>query len=268
MNSTPASAKPNVLILGGTTEGSELARLIADDDRIAPVLSLAGRTKSPKLPPIPYRIGGFGGIDGLTRYLREQHIDAVIDATHPFAERMTANAVAAARQTGVPLLRIDRPAWRPVAGDRWTVVADMNAAARALGPTPRRVFLTIGQKDLAAFRAAPQHHYVIRSVDPPAREALPPDCAVISATGPFGLDAERRQLQQERIDVIVTKNSGGMATAAKLTAAREAGIEVIMVERPPTPDVDTVPSAEAALNWLERLAAGPHRTASPTRRSE
>jgi precorrin-6A/cobalt-precorrin-6A reductase len=245
-----------VLILGGSAEASGLARSLAGDDRFAPVLSLAGRTTSPALPPIPHRIGGFGGIEGLARWLGEPGADLLVCATHPFAAQMRRHAVDAARRTGTPLLVVERPAWSPVAGDQWTPVADMAAAARALGETPRRVLLTIGQKDLAAFVQAPQHAYVVRSIDPPAPESLPPRAEVISARPPFGEADERRLLEAQRIELIVTKNSGGGDTAAKLAAARALGVAVIMVDRPPVLDLGGVDAARAAdaagaIAWLE-----------------
>ena len=241
-----------ILILGGTTEASALARLVAGDPRFDPVLSLAGRTKAPQTPPIAYRVGGFGGVAGLARHLREEDIDALVDATHPFAAQISAHAVAAARETEVPLLAICRPAWQVGPGDRWTNVPDIAAAASALGTAPRRVFLTIGQKDLAPFRGAPQHYYVIRSVDAPDPAAVPPQAEIIAARGPFVEVDERRLLAEKRIDVVVTKNSGGAATEAKLAAARSLGIPVILVDRRPPLDVPTVTTAAEALLWLEQ----------------
>jgi len=251
-----------ILILGGTTEASALARALAGDARFEPVLSLAGRTKAPMTPPIPFRIGGFGGVEGLVQYLKAEHVDLLVDATHPFAAQMSRHAAEAARIAGVPLLVICRPAWRPVEGDHWIPVPDMVAAVAALGAAPRRVFLTIGQKELAPFRAAPQHHYVIRSVDAPEPDSLPPKAEIITARGPFAEADERRLLSEKRIDVIVTKNSGGTATEAKLAAARALRIPVIMVDRPSRPDVETVETAEAALAWLARL----HDAAAVSRR--
>jgi len=244
--------KLRVLILGGSAEASALARALAGDGRFAPVLSLAGRTKSPVLPPIPCRIGGFGAVEGLVRWLGEHGADALVCATHPFAVQMRRHAVEAARQSGVPLLLIDRPAWVASTADRWMSVPDMAAAARALGEAPRRVLLTIGQKDLAAFVAAPQHAYVVRSIDPPAAESVPPRAEVISARPPFTAAEERGVLATRGIEVLVTKNSGG--NDAKLVAARALGIPVIMVERPPAPDVaNTAVATDAAgaLAWLE-----------------
>jgi precorrin-6A/cobalt-precorrin-6A reductase len=244
------------LILGGTSEASALVRLLADDIRFSAVLSLAGRTKAPVLPAIPCRIGGFGGASGLAHYLQDNAIQALVVATHPFAAQIRQNAVTAARETKTPLLLIERPAWLQEAGDRWTEVADMAQAAAALGSTPRRVLLTVGRKDLAPFAAAPWHDYVIRSVDAPPPEMLPPRAKFFAARGPFTLENDRRMLQEERIEVIVTKNSGGAATQSKLTAARACKIPVIMVARPPWPDVTgldaaRVTDAAGALLWVE-----------------
>ncbi|MDD2876615.1 MAG: cobalt-precorrin-6A reductase [Acidiphilium sp.] len=240
-----------LLILGGTSEASALARALVGDPRVMPTLSLAGRTIAPVLPPIPYRIGGFGGVAGLVDHCRSQAIDALIDATHPFAAQMTDHAYRATAQCGIACLRIDRPAWRPEAGDRWINVADMSAAVRVLGDVPRRVFLTIGQQELAPFRAAPWHHYLIRSVDPPPPELLPPDATIIAARGPFAVEDERALLIAHRIATIVTKNSGAIATAAKLAAARDLGLPVVMIDRPASPPMATVPDVAGALEWLE-----------------
>ena len=247
----------NVLILGGTTEATALAHALAGDGRVRATLSYAGRTQRPLPQPVPTRTGGFGGVAGLAQYLTEQCIGALIDATHPFAAQMTAHADAAARIAGTPLLVVLRPAWQPAAGDDWTEVATMADAARALGAAPRRVLLTVGQKDLSPFAAAPWHDYVIRSIEPPPPEALPPRVSFIAARGPFVAADEIRLLTERRIAVMVTKNSGGAATDAKLAAARALGLPVVMVARPPPPEVATVATAEAALAWLERLHAAP-----------
>ena len=243
----------NVLILGGTTEASAIARALAGDARFRPVLSLAGRTRAPVQPPIPWRTGGFGGADGLANYLRAEHVDAVVDATHPYAVRISQNAVLAAAEAGVPHLVILRPAWAAQLGDRWTAVPGMEAAVAALGAQPRRVLLTVGQQELAPFLAAPWHLYLVRSVEPPPPALLPIAAQTLTARGPFTEADEYRLIAAERIDVIVTKNSGGTATAAKLAAARALGVEVVMVARPPAPQ-GTVPDAAAALAWLHQLA--------------
>lgn len=244
----------HVLILGGTTEASELARAIAHDSRFRVTLSLAGRTNSPAPQPVPIHIGGFGGIDGLADYLRDQEIDALVDATHPFAAQMTRHALAAANATGTALLAIHRPAWVAQPGDRWHVVPGMPQAAAAIGPAARRVMLTIGQQELAPFLAAPHHHYLIRSIDRPT--TLPPDAETITARGPFAEPDERHLLAAHRIEVLVTKNAGGSATRAKLDAARALGIEVVIVSRPALPDgLEHVPDAPSAQRWLEAHAA-------------
>ncbi len=155
-----------VLILGGSTEATRLAARLAEEPAFAPILSLAGRTQHPMPPPIPYRIGGFGGAAGLTAYLRDARIDCLVDATHPFAERMSANAEAAAAATGTPLVVFTRSPWTPQSGDHWLECEDAASAAQALGPAPRRVFLTVGRLQLPAFESAPQHDYLIRAHRP------------------------------------------------------------------------------------------------------
>lgn len=243
-----------VLILGGTTEASALARALAQDDRFRPTLSLAGRTRAPALPAIPARRGGFGGAEGLADYLHREGIEALVDATHPFAATISANAAAAARLARVPRLAILRPGWTPAPGDRWTQVPTMEDAAAALGAAGRRVFLTVGQQELVPFRAAPQHDYLIRSVEPPDPAALPPLALCIAARGPFQEPDERRLLLEAGIEVLVTKNSGGAATAPKLAAARAVGIPVVMVARPPPPPPPHAAGAAEALAWLHQAA--------------
>ncbi len=244
-----------VLVLGGTTEAGMLARALRGDDRFDVTLSLAGVTRAPRIDPgVATRVGGFGGAEGLAEWLRVQRIEAVVDATHPFAMRIGRNAVLACVSQGVALLRVARPAWQPVAGDRWTMFPDMTAAAAALGTDPRRVLLTIGVKDLAPFREHPQHDYIVRSVDAPPSDRLPPRCALITARGPFALDDEMTLLSHHRVEVIVTKNSGGEATAAKLEAARMLGLDVLMVDRPHAQG-ETSPRVadwQHALTWLEQ----------------
>lgn len=245
-----------LLLLGGTTEASELAGRLASDPRFDVVLSLAGRTASPKLPPVAYRIGGFGGVCGLADWLVRESMDCVVDATHPFAARMSANAAAATRRLGVPLLTVIRPPWTAVDGDRWQIVPDIAGAVSALGPAPRRVWLTIGGNELAAFRAAPWHRYLVRAVDRPPADAIPPGAEILLARGPFDLAAERQLIATHRVEVLVTKNSGGAATAAKLAAAREAGLPVVMVARPEKASGETVADVSAALAWLDHFLIG------------
>ncbi|WP_237480500.1 cobalt-precorrin-6A reductase [Lichenibacterium dinghuense] len=240
-----------LLILGGTTEASALARALAGRDGVAPVLSLAGRTRNPALPPIPHRIGGFGGAEGLADHLRRERVDAVVDATHPFAARISAHAVLASAAAGVPLLAFTRPSWRPRPGDRWTAVADLDAAAAALGPARTSALLTVGRLGLAHFRAAPQHRYVIRTIDPPDPAELPPDHALVFDRGPFALDGEIALMRREGVEAVVTKNSGGAAAAAKLDAARALGLRVIAVDRPRIAgERDEAETLDAVLHWI------------------
>jgi precorrin-6A/cobalt-precorrin-6A reductase len=250
-----AASAMRVLILGGTTEASALAGLVAGDPRFDATLSLAGRTTAPRPQPIATRVGGFGGADGLARFLAEQDVAAVIDATHPYAARMSANAVAACRQAGVPLASLLREAWQARPGDRWQHVATAEAAAESLGPAPRRVFLTLGRQELHAFAAAPQHRYVARLIEPPRQASLPPDLLLLRQRGPFDLAAERRLLHEHGIDVMVSKNAGGGATYAKIEAARGLGVPIIMIARPDKPAGDVVRSAEEAVAWLDHVRA-------------
>ncbi|RUV19663.1 cobalt-precorrin-6A reductase [Mesorhizobium sp. M7A.F.Ca.MR.245.00.0.0] len=232
-----------ILILGGTTEARQLAGKLAA--RASVTLSLAGRTESPVAQGVPVRTGGFGGADGLADYLRKEHIDLLIDATHPYAAQISANAAQAARVAGVPILALRRPGWEPVEGDRWTEVDTSGDAARALGPAPRRVFLALGRQEVAAFEAAPQHHYLVRSVDAIEPKLAVPDASYLLARGPFREAEERTLLEEHRIDVVVSKNSGGAATYGKIAAARALGLEVVMIQRPVLPDVPAAESVEA-----------------------
>jgi precorrin-6A/cobalt-precorrin-6A reductase len=245
------------LLLGGTGEALALARKLAGDMRFNILYSVAGRTRAPLLPEgAKSRSGGFGGAAGLAEFLKDGHFDLLVDATHPFAAQISANAAAASASADIPLLSLRRPGWTSGEGDRWERVADMETAAGALGLAPRRVLLTIGQLELAPFRGQPQHHYVIRSVEPPPEALLPPSRTCLTARGPFVLEGELELLTRERIDCLVTKNSGGSATEAKLAAARQLGLPVIMVERPLLPAVGSeVISVEAALDWLDHFAS-------------
>jgi len=249
-----ARSAMRVLILGGTTEASQLATLIAGDPRFDAILSLAGRTSAPKTQPLRTRTGGFGGAAALAQWLGDEKIEAVIDATHPFADRISANAVAACRQAGVPLASIVRPQWRAQTGDRWQSAPSAEAAAIALGDRPRRVFLGLGRQELSAFARAQQHHYVARVIEPPEASPLPRHLALLQARGPFDRDAEIKLFKDEKIDVVVSKNSGGSATYAKIEAARVLQLPVIMIARPNKPAGHTVASPEEAVAWLAHEA--------------
>jgi precorrin-6A/cobalt-precorrin-6A reductase len=240
-----------ILILGGTTEARRLAERLARRHDLAVTLSLAGRTANPMAQPVPVRVGGFGGADGLARYLAAERIDALIDATHPYAATMSANAAQAARSAGVPLLALRRQAWVAVAVDRWIEVADASAAVRALGDAPRRVFLALGRNDIAPFVAAPQHHYLVRSVDPVEPPLRVPHANYVTGRGPFGQADDRALLTAHRIEIVVCKNSGGDATYGKIAAARELGVTVIMLRRPQLPAVPVAATIEDALAWID-----------------
>jgi len=242
-----------VLILGGTTEASSLAHLLANDARFEATLSLAGRTAQPAPQALPARIGGFGGIEGLVRHLRDEKIVAVVDATHPYADQMSAHAVAACGQAAIPLASLVRAPWARQAGDHWIEAVDTRAAANTIGRDPRRVFLTIGRQELPVFAAAPQHHYLARIIDAPGDDALPPNLALVQARGPFDLAAETALLHDHRIEVVVSKNAGGEATYAKIKAARALGLPVIMIARPDKPAGHVTATPEDAVAWLDHV---------------
>ena len=214
-------------------------------------LSLAGRTASPAAQPVPVRIGGFGGADGLAKYLVSEHIDALIDATHPYANVISANAVAAARCGGVPMIALRRPPWIAVSGDRWIEVGDVAEATQAIGQTPRRVFVALGRNELAPFRDVPQHYYLIRSVDPVDPPLRLPHVGYVTGRGPFSEADDHALMTEHRIDAVVAKNSGGTATYGKIAAARALGIDVIILRRPPAPDEAAVETIEDAIAWLD-----------------
>ncbi|MCX7304117.1 MAG: cobalt-precorrin-6A reductase [Hyphomicrobiales bacterium] len=234
-----------ILILGGTTEARQLAGKLAGHSDVT--LSLAGRTENPVAQGVPVRTGGFGGAEGLATYLRDNRIDLLIDATHPYAARISANAARAAQLGGVPAIALRRPAWKRVPGDRWTSVDGPAQAVGLLGSTPRSVFLALGRQELAPFEAAPQHAYLVRSVDPVEPPLGVPNATYILARGPFSEADDRALLEARGIDAIVAKNSGGQATYGKIAAARTLGIEVFMIRRPPLPDMQSGPSVEEVL---------------------
>lgn len=242
-----------VLVLGGTGEARRLAAALHDRPGFAVTSSLAGRVAAPVLPPGEVRVGGFGGVDGLVSWLRVQRTDVVVDATHPFAARMTAHAVAATAALGLPLLVLRRAGWTSTPGDRWHRVPDSAAAAALLPALGERVFLATGRGDLTAF-AGLDGWFLLRAVDPPA-PPLPRRRHVVLDRGPFTPAGERALLREHRIDVVVTRDSGGPRTAAKLVAARELGLPVVMTDRPPAPAGLTVSNVAAAVRWLATAPA-------------
>ncbi|MGW4247554.1 cobalt-precorrin-6A reductase [Nocardia sp. NPDC004722] len=237
------------LILGGTREARELADIASGERGFEIVSSLAGRVREPVLPVGEVRVGGFGGVDGLREWLVENGIQVVVDATHPFAGGITANAAAAAASLGLPVLHVRRPGWRERDGDSWIRVPDLGAAAEALAGLGDHVFLTIGRQGVAAF-ADSDAWFLIRAIDPP-EGALPKRHELLLARGPFSVADETALLRERRIDVMVTKDSGGALTEAKLTAARALGIPVVMSNRPELPDgAHQVETVAAAWDWL------------------
>jgi precorrin-6A/cobalt-precorrin-6A reductase len=244
-----------VLILGGTLEARRLAQRLRGRADVAVTVSLAGRTAAPAAQPVPVRIGGFGGAEGLAAYLRAERIAALIDATHPYAATISDNAARAAAAAGVRLLALRRLPWGRVDGDRWTEVPDVRAAVAALGPAARHVFLALGRNEIRPFATAPQHRYLVRSVDPVDPPLAVPHANYVVARGPFAERAERELLLAHAIDALVAKNSGGEATYGKIAAARSLQIEVIMLQRPQLPVVPSVASVAEAAAWLDHALA-------------
>ncbi|HEV3001605.1 MAG TPA: cobalt-precorrin-6A reductase [Solirubrobacteraceae bacterium] len=259
---TTASAP--VLIFGGTADARRLAELL--DGAGVPVLtSLAGRVREPQLPAGEVRVGGFGGADAIAEWLVRHRPPAVVDATHPFAARIGPAVAQACAAAGVPLLRLERPGWSERPGDRWRWVADLDEAAAALDGRDARVLLTTGRQGLASFTGVESAWFLIRSIEAP-EPPVPPRHEVLLDRGPYTVAGELEVIDRHAIDVVVTKDSGGAATEAKLEAARERGLEVIVVRRPPRPDVAAVASARDAAAWVEQVAG--RAPAQVTSRSE
>jgi precorrin-6A/cobalt-precorrin-6A reductase len=252
--------RKHILILGGTTEARLLGRELAPRLDIAVTLSLAGRTASPATQSVPVRRGGFGGTAGLIQYLRDREVAAVIDATHPYAATISAHVEDAAHRCHIPVLALRRPAWIAVSGDQWIEVNGTEDAVRLLGLTMRSVFLALGRQEIAAFAGAPQHRYLIRSVDPVEPPLPVPHAFYIQERGPFDEATELALLRAHAIDVVVAKNSGALATYGKIAAARSMGIPVMLLRRPPDADMPAVATVPEAVAWLDHvLKAGCER---------
>lgn len=238
-----------VLILGGTAEGAALAAACAARPELAVISSLAGRTVAPRPLAGAVRSGGFGGAAGLAAYLRAEGIERVVDATHPFAAKISAQAAAACAACGVPRLRLARPPWPQLPGDRWLAVPDLAAAADCLPTLGRRILVTTGQRDLACLILLPGLQLVVRTVEPPPA-GVPLGVTWLCARGPFGLADELALLRRHTIEVVLTKASGGAATYGKIAAARALGLPVVMLQRPPPPPGPVATDLAAALAWL------------------
>lgn len=246
-----------ILVLGGSSEASLLAKALSPRADVAATLSLAGRTKNPVALPLPTRVGGFGGVEGLIAYLQAEGVKAVIDATHPFAAQMKRHAAEACSAATTPLCAFTRAAWVSGEGDRWIEVDDAADAARALGEKPKRVFLTTGRQQAGAFAGQNPHHFVLRAIDAPDSDALPASLDLVLARGPFSVADEIALMREKRIDIVVSKNAGGEATRAKIYAARELGLPVVMIRRPKTPDRPVFTNIEDVLGWIEAQRSAP-----------
>jgi precorrin-6A/cobalt-precorrin-6A reductase len=251
-----------VLVLGGTAEARALAGQLAGVPGLRVISSLAGRVSHPVLPAGEVRVGGFGGVEGLAAWVRDQDVGAVVDATHPFAETISAHAVDACARAGVPLLRLARPGWVAAGGDDWHEAGSLGAAAALLPALGTRVFLTTGRQGLAAFAGLDRLWFLIRCVDPP-RRPMPARREVMLARGPYDRAAEHALMQRFGIDVLVTKNSGGPLTSGKLDAARDLGIPVVMVSRPAPAAAGSVPAVDDAARWVLSQARRAGRPAPP-----
>lgn len=245
--------RPNLLILGGTTEGRSLCKAVADAGLLGTV-SMAGRVERPAPQGVPMRVGGFGGAEGLARYLSENAITHVIDATHPFAAQMSRNAIDACTQTGTPLIALTRPPWQADPGDRWTHVPDIAGAVAALDCPQKRVMLAVGRMHLQDFTVNPQHAYLLRLVDPPAQPLGFPQAKVVVDRGPFSLEGDRALLREHRIDLVVSKNAGGSGAHAKILAARDLGLPVLMIERPAIAARAEAHSIQEVMQWLDHVS--------------
>jgi precorrin-6A/cobalt-precorrin-6A reductase len=243
-----------ILILGGTTEARMLAARLAGEPAYQITLSLAGRTANPVPQPVPVSVGGFGGAEGLAAHLAKKNVDVLVDATHPYAARISANAAAAARKARVRLLALRRPQWQPVDGDRWTQAGSAAEGLESLGRSRRRILVALGRQELEPLEAYPRHAYLIRSVDPVDPRPDLPDATYLTGRGPFAEEDERKLLIDHRIDAILAKNSGGAATYGKIAAARGLGIEVVLIRRPMKPDVRSVATVDEAVAEIAHLA--------------
>lgn len=247
-----------MLVLGGTSEARALAAALAGRPGLRVISSLAGRVSNPVLPAGEVRVGGFGGVVGLAGWAGAQGVDAVVDATHPFAQTISAHAVDACAQSGLPLLRLTRPSWNAREGDDWHDAGSLTEAAKLLPTLGTRVFLTTGRQGLAAFAALDQLWFLIRCVDEPA-DPMPASRAILLARGPYAQAAECTLMRRFGVDVLVTKNSGGSLTAGKLDAARELRIPVVMIRRPAVAAALSVQAVDDAVSWVLGQVPGTER---------
>ena len=239
-----------VLVLGGTGEARALAGALHERSGVRVISTLAGRIADPRLPAGEVRVGGFGGPEGLARYIAAERVDAVVDATHPFAERMSWSAYEACAAAATKLLRLERPPFHRDPQIDWREAASLEEAAALLPAAGRSVFLTTGRQGLAVFAGVRGAFFLVRCVDAPDPAALPPDHVLVLERGPFTLENELALIGEHALDVLVTKDSGGEMTQAKLAAARARDLPVIVVARPPRPATQTVRTVQEALAWV------------------
>lgn len=233
---SPYPEHPKVLVLAGTTEARDLCECLVEQN-VQAMASLAGRVLRPRGLGLPTRIGGFGGVDGMVRFIRENTISHVIDATHPFAAQISRNARMSCDITQTPLAVLERPPWVQTSGDNWRMVSDIAAAVDAIQDNPHRIFLGIGRQNLAAFERKPQHHYVSRVIDPPEPHPQLPSCEILLQRGPFRIRDDIALFTSRAIDLVISKNAGGAAARSKIDAARQLGLPVIMIDRPIFDDI-------------------------------
>lgn len=237
-----------ILLLGGTSDATALAGLLAQAGLDA-VFSYAGRVSTPTPQPLPTRIGGFGGVEGLATYLAIERITHVVDATHAFAAQMSRNAIEACAQAGVDLCALERAPWQPQPGDNWLPVPDIAGAIAALPERGARVFLATGRQNVADFAAKPHNFYLLRYIEPPAQIPLP-DYIGLAGRGPFTVEGDTALMRTHGITYLVAKNAGGEAARAKLDAARALGIPVLMIERPGMAQRRCFETPQAVMRWL------------------
>ena len=238
-----------ILLLAGTAEARHIADGLAGLAGVEAVASLAGATARPEPLAVPCRIGGFGGDAGFAAFLDAERIAAVVDATHPFAATMSARAARIARETGRAHLRVLRPPWTPAPGEAWLHLAREEEAAAHI-PAGATVFLATGRQHLDRFANLEGRHLIARVIDPPAGPCALPGARLVVARPPFDAAREAALFRDLAVDWLVAKNAGGAPGRTKLDAARQLGLRVAMIDRPPAPDCETVADAGAALAWV------------------
>ncbi len=244
-----------VLILGGTGEARKLAAFLLTQPELTVISSLAGRTQDPLLPPGPVHTGGFGGIPGLVSFLETAEIHAVLDATHPFAQKISHHSFIATQKLGIPHIYVVRRAWSKTKADRWYEVPDHQTAAGLIPQLGQHIFLTIGRQELCHYAQVPGW-FLMRMIEPPDPNQARPKGEILLQRGPFGLEEEITLMQTHRIDLLVSKNSGGPATFSKILAARRLNCPVIMIQRPSLPNSVQVNTISQAWAWLRQELFG------------